>query len=164
MIVDYSKHAFAHCFIVLDRETGRQWSEVYGVKSLYYADDEKGIIRHRTNEWDHEAGARESVELAADIRVEVKSEFKGDAIFYGHLLGLMELGSAADPREADGEGAQVGDLQYSFGADQTKADGDRTAYTRVMVRGRDRTEPAILSLTNGDLTPGWTAEDEAGWA
>jgi hypothetical protein len=37
-------------------------------------------------------------------------------------------------------------------------------YTRVMVRGRANTGPAILNLSDGDLTPGWTAEDEAGWA
>jgi hypothetical protein len=36
-------------------------------------------------------------------------------------------------------------------------------YTRVAVRGTANTGPAILSLSNGDLTPGWTAEDEAGW-
>jgi hypothetical protein len=32
-----------------------------------------------------------------------------------------------------------------------------------MVGGQANTGPAILNLSNGDLTPGWTAEDAAGW-
>lgn len=51
-------------------------------------------------------------------------------------------------------------ITLDTGIRMSEAEAARFAveYTRIMVRGTTNTGPAILSLSNGDLTPGWTAE------
>jgi hypothetical protein len=75
---------------------------------------------------------------------------------FGRALSLPSLLGKAGWRVRRG--------QPTIGVDLAKVPGgDHSTYTRVIVRGRANTGPAILSLSNGDLAPGWTAEDEARW-
>jgi hypothetical protein len=56
-------------------------------------------------------------------------------------------------------------ITLDTGIRMSEAEAARFAveYTRAMVGGKANTRPAIFSLSDGDLTPGWIAGDEARW-
>jgi hypothetical protein len=83
------------------------------------------------------------------------------------LLGGLCAGLIGGHKKAKAVAPPRGEfITLDTGIRMSEAEAARFAveYTRAMVKGNSIVaSPAVLSLSDGDLTPGWTAEDEAEW-